>query len=135
DPNKFTSLQQTVVPVSSRPHFYGKIALLAGGATVSAGETFTIALMGRTPEVTRVGENAQGVFSDVLSVFSDVPGRKLPNGFRFGLPNEIFLTKEGKSFDGAGIPPDIPCRVFPKEDLEKGRDSCLEKAKHILEGA
>jgi hypothetical protein len=37
-----------------------------GPLTIRAGETFTQALMGRTPHVTRIGENTQGVFSDVL---------------------------------------------------------------------
>jgi hypothetical protein len=127
DPNRFTALQDTMVPVSTRPHFHGKVVLLTGGTTISAGETFTMALMGRTPLVIRIGENTQGVFSDVL-------GRKLPNGFRFGLPNEIFVTKDGKSFDGPGVPPDVPCPVFPKDDLEKSRDGCLEKARELLLG-
>jgi C-terminal processing protease CtpA/Prc len=127
DPGRFTTPQETQVRVSSRPHFHGKVVLLTGSQTVSAGETFTMALMGRAPPVVRVGESTQGVFSDVL-------GRRLPNGFRFGLPNEIFLTKEGKAFDGPGIPPHVPIAVFPKEDLAKGRDGCLEKAKEILAG-
>jgi C-terminal processing protease CtpA/Prc len=99
--------------------------LLTGIDSVSAAETFTMALMGRTPAVTRSGENTQGVFSDVL-------GRTLPNGWRFGLPNEIFLTEGGKTFDAVGIPPDIAVPVFPSEDLKKGRDSCLEKALELL---
>jgi hypothetical protein len=45
---------------------------------MSAAETFTQALMGRTPHVLRIGENTQGVFCDVL-------GRHLPNGWNFGL--------------------------------------------------
>jgi hypothetical protein len=127
DATKFTALQEMPVRGSSRPHFHGKVVLLTGSNTVSAGETFTMALMGRTPAVVRVGENTQGVFSDVL-------GRRLPNGFRFGLPNEIFLTQDGKAFDGPGIPPHVHVALFPKEDLEKGRDTVLEKAKEILEG-
>lgn len=127
DASRFTALQEMPVTVSARPHFHVKVVLLTGGNTISAGETFTMALMGRTPAVVRVGENTQGVFSDVLS-------RKLPNGFRFGLPNEIFVTKHGQSFDGPGIPPHVPVAVFPPEDLEKGRDGCLEKAREILLG-
>jgi hypothetical protein len=124
-PDRFTAPQETQVRVSSRPHFHGKVVLLTGGFTVSAGETFTMALMGRKPAVVRIGENTQGVFSDVL-------GRKLPNGFRVGLPNEIFLTADGKTFDGPGIPPHVRVAVFPKEDLASGRDGCLEKALEIL---
>jgi hypothetical protein len=124
-PDRFTDPQKTLVRVSDRPHFHGKVVLLTGPFTISAGETFTMALMGRKPAVTRVGENTQGVFSDVL-------GRKLPNGFRFGLPNEIFLTEDGKTFDGPGIPPHVRVAVFPKEDLAKGHDGCLARALEIL---
>jgi C-terminal processing protease CtpA/Prc len=122
---QFTALQETLVHKSDRPHFDGKVVLLQGSNTISAGETFIMALMGRTPRVIRVGENTQGVFSDILQ-------RSLPNGFRFGLPNEIFLTADGKSFDGTGIPPDVSVPVFPKEDLTSGRDGCLDKALEIL---
>ena len=98
---------------------------LTGPGTVSAGETFTQALMGRTPHITRIGENTQGVFSDVL-------GRRLPNGWRFGLPNEVFLTPDGKAFDGPGIPPDISVPVFAASDLAAGKDPALAKAIEVL---
>ena len=125
DPAHFTPGQDSFATVSSRPHFHGKVVELTGGNSVSAAETFTMALMGRTPAIQRIGENTQGVFSDILS-------RRLPNGWRFGLPNEIFLTKDGKSFDGPGIPPDIRVPVFPKEDLKAERDGAMEKALEVL---
>ena len=59
-------------------------------------------------------------------------GRRLPNGWQFGLPNEVFLTEDGKHFEASGVPPDIRVPVFPKEDLEKGRDTALEKALEAL---
>jgi C-terminal processing protease CtpA/Prc len=100
---------------------------LIGPLTISAGETFTQALMGRTPRVTRIGENTQGVFADVL-------GRRLPNGWRFGLPNEVFRTPAGKTFDGPGIPPDIVVPVFADDDVANGRDPAMAKALEILDG-
>jgi len=72
-PLRFTARQETWVPASTRPGFRGKVVLLTGPDTISAGETFAMALMGREPHVTRIGLNTQGVFSDVL-------GRTLPNG-------------------------------------------------------
>ena len=65
-------------------------------------------------------------------MFSDVLVRRLPNGWRFGLPNEIYLTKDGKAFDGAGVPPDVAVPIFPAEDLSSGRDSALDKALELL---
>jgi hypothetical protein len=50
---------------------------------VSAAETFTQALMRRRPKIVRVGENTQGVFSDVL-------GRRLPNGMAARLTRPVF---------------------------------------------
>jgi C-terminal processing protease CtpA/Prc len=84
--------------------------------------------MGRTPHVTRIGENTQGVFADVL-------GRRLPNGWTFGLPNEVFLTPEGTAFDGSGIPPDIRIPVFAASDVSAGKDPAMAKALQILASA
>ena len=125
NPTHFTRPQPVQVRASTRPGFHGNVVLLTGPDCVSAGETFTMALLGRKPIVTRIGENTQGVFSDVLT-------RKLPNGWLFSLPNQIYLTKNGKTFDGVGVPPDIFAPVFPREDLDKGHDSALEKAIAIL---
>lgn len=125
DRNKWTPGDKSVVTPSSRPGFRGPVVELIGGFTISAGETFTQALMGRTPHVTRLGENTQGVFSDVL-------GRTLPNGWRFGLPNEVFRAPDGKTFDGPGIPPDTEVAVFTDSDMAAGRDPGLEKALAIL---
>ncbi len=128
DRHKWTPGDPSRVRPSRRPGFRGPAVELIGPLTISAGETFTQALMGRTPHVTRIGENTQGVFSDVL-------GRRLPNGWRFGLPNEVFRTPQGTTFDGAGIPPDIPEPVFADEDVAAGRDPGMAKALEVLRGA
>jgi peptidase S41-like protein len=124
DPARWTPGQTSWVRATNRPSFRGPVVHLTGIHSVSAAETFTQALINRKPAVTRVGENTQGVFSDVL-------GRRLPNGWRFGLPNERFVTN-GKSYDGPGIPPDVRVAVFPASDLESGKDGALERAIEIL---
>lgn len=125
DPDHRTAPQPIMVPVSQRPGFRGGAILLTSADSVSAAETFTMALLGRDPHVVRVGANTQGVFSDVL-------GRRLPNGWRFGLPNEIYLTKDSRAFDGTGVPPDIEVPIFPANDVASGRDSGLDKALELL---
>jgi C-terminal processing protease CtpA/Prc len=105
---RFTEPQPVWVESSKQNGYRGKIVLLIGPDTISGGESFAMALMGRKPRVTMVGENTQGVFSDVV-------GRKLPNGWSFGVPNEKYLTKTGDSFDAQGVPPDIRTAVFPAE--------------------
>jgi C-terminal processing protease CtpA/Prc len=125
DRNKWTPGDPSVVRPSTRAGFRGPVVELIGPLTISAGETFTQALIGRTPRITRVGENTQGVFSDVL-------GRRLPNGWRFGLPNEVFRTPQGTAFDGPGIAPDVPVPVFADDDVAAGKDPGVAKALEIL---
>ncbi|HJU76120.1 MAG TPA: S41 family peptidase [Gemmatimonadaceae bacterium] len=125
DPTKMTERQVSTVTPSNRPGWRGPVVELTSRYSVSAAETFTQALMGRRPAIARVGEHTQGVFSDVLS-------RSLPNGWRIGLPNELFLTEQGTSFDGPGIPPTVPVPTFTRADLEAGRDPGLERAIQLL---
>ena len=125
DRHKWTPGDPSLVRPSSRPGFRGPTVELIGPLTISAGETFTQALMGRTPRIMRIGENTQGVFSDILA-------RRLPNGWRFGLPNEVFRTPQGTTFDGPGIPPDVAVPVFADEDVAAGKDPGMEKALEIL---
>jgi C-terminal processing protease CtpA/Prc len=122
DRTKWTPGQRSVVRPGTRPGFKGPVVELTGPLTISAGETMTQALMGRTPRVIRIGENTQGVFSDILF-------RTLPNGWHFGLPNEVFRTPKGRTFDGPGIPPDVAVPVFAERDLAAGRDPGLERAR------
>lgn len=124
-PLHFTQPQAVIVHASTRPGFHGNVVVLIGHNCVSAGETFAMALLGRKPLVHRIGESTQGVFSDVLT-------RQLPNGWHFGLPNQIYLTEDGKAFDGSGVPPTISVPVFPREDLQNKHDTALEKALQVL---
>ena len=121
DPSGFTKSQRVLVEPSDDSRFTGPVALLTSRYSVSAAETFAQALIRRDPEVARIGESTQGVFSDVMI-------RSLPNGFVFGLPNEIYVTS-GRTYDGLGIPPTIDTGlVFDRANLEAGRDPELEQA-------
>lgn len=99
--------------------------MLTGGSTVSAGETFTQALMDRPGSTVRIGQPTQGVFSDVMQ-------RKLPNGMSAWMPDEEFLTRSGRTFDGTGVPPHIEEPVFTKEEFDKKRDSAFDRALNVL---
>jgi C-terminal processing protease CtpA/Prc len=99
--------------------------LLTGGSQLSAGETFTQAMMNRRPQPVRIGANTQGVFSDVLL-------RTLPNGWQYILPNEEFRTLGWKAFDGPGIPPHLRRPVFTAAELDGGRDSAFTTAVALL---
>ncbi|MFE1775949.1 S41 family peptidase [Streptomyces sp. NPDC059008] len=125
DPGRFTTPQPARIRPYHGPVYTGPIAVLTGRLTISAGEIFTQSLMGRSPAPTRIGENTQGVFSDILD-------RRLPNGWTFGLPNEEFLTPDGRTFDGPGIPPAVPTPVFTEEELSARQDSALTRARKLL---
>jgi C-terminal processing protease CtpA/Prc len=77
---------------------------------VSAGETFTQALLDRAPTSVRTP----------------------PNGWWFGLPNERYLTRTGTTFDGAGIPPQVRVPVFTDSDLAAHRDPAFDRALSLL---
>jgi C-terminal processing protease CtpA/Prc len=126
-PLHFTEPQESWVIPSAGPGFLGNVVLLTGPDTVSAGETFAMALFGREPHVTRIGLSTQGVFSDVLN-------RRLPNGWRFDLPNEIYLTADQRAFDGTGVPPDVRIQFFSVKDLNDSHDAAIEEGQKLLLG-
>jgi hypothetical protein len=122
-PGHFTRPQPIVVRPAKHP-YTGPVAILTGGSDVSAGETFVQALLNR-PRTVRIGQNTQGVFSDILE-------RHLPNGWLFGLPDEEFLTRTGRTFDGTGIPPQIRTPVFTAAEFRHNRDSAFDTAMMLL---
>lgn len=81
------------------PRLLVPVAVLISKYTVSAAES--AAAMFRTlPNATLIGQATEGALSDVLE-------KKLPNGWRFTLSNEIFLDADGSSPEGVGILPRI----------------------------
>lgn len=122
DPAKHGRLQTVMVtPTPGAAHYTGPIALLTSDLTVSAGETFTEALLGRTPAPARIGATTQGVFSDDMT-------RALPNGWKFTLGNEEYFDGSGHDYEGAGIPPEVTTPVFTPDELDQHLDSALSAA-------
>ena len=85
-----------VVP-TDRVRYVGKVALLTSDVTVSAGETFTLA-MRALPNVTQIGGRTRGALSDQLA-------KPLPNGWTLTLPAEDYRDPGGRSQEGVGIDP------------------------------
>jgi C-terminal processing protease CtpA/Prc len=48
------------------------------------------------------------------------------------LPNEIYATEDGESFDVTGVPPDVPAPGLSRKNFENESDPGLEKAQEIL---
>jgi hypothetical protein len=73
----------------------------------------------------RIGQPTQGVFSDVMQ-------RSLTNGMTAILPNEEFLNRSGRTYDGTGIPPHITEPMFTEEEFAENRDSAFDRAVSVL---
>ncbi|MEU7511856.1 S41 family peptidase [Streptomyces sp. NPDC042898] len=125
DPTRHTRPQPLYVTPAQGPRYTGPVAVLTGGSTVSAGETFTQALMDRPGRTVRIGQPTQGVFSDIMV-------RKLPNGMSVWLPNEELLTRSGRTFDGTGVPPHLTEPVFTTEEFDQHKDSAFDRAVKVL---
>ncbi|WP_433559064.1 S41 family peptidase [Pseudonocardia xinjiangensis] len=119
DPTAHGRLRVVTVTPGAGPRYTGPVRLLTSDLTVSAGETFTEALQGRTPAPSRVGTATQGVFADDME-------RKLPNGWTFTLGNEDYLASDGRNYEGVGVPPTVPTPVFTPDDLAQHRDPALD---------
>jgi hypothetical protein len=119
DQSKHGRLQTVTVTPATGPRYTGPIRVLTSELTISAGETFVEALMGRTPAPSRYGAATQGVFADDMS-------RKLPNGWTITLGNEDYYAPDGRNYESIGIPPTVPVPVFSTDDLEQHRDAAVD---------
>lgn len=115
----FTPVKKLYVEPEGSIVFTKKVIVLTSGFTVSAGETFVMA-MRALPNVTVIGENTNGAHSDIL-------GRILPNGWNFGLSNEVYYASDGICYEKTGLSPDtvIP---FNSTDFLNGIDPIIEQA-------
>lgn len=83
---------------------------------------------------TRIGGTSEGVFSDIFD-------RVLPNGWEFGLSNEVYLDTKGSNYEGKGISPDIDYN-YPTnkqeflssimDNLISNGDSTIERLKNQI---
>jgi carboxyl-terminal processing protease len=101
------SPQAIYLQPSDRPRFTGPVYLLTSNVTLSAAEVFTVA-MRSLPNVTHAGQATRGCLSDELI-------KRLPNGWRVTLSNEVYLDSAGKAWEGRGIPPRLPLQVFSND--------------------
>ena len=92
--------QRFLVEPSDRVRYLGPVTLLTSDITVSAGETFTLA-MRSLPNVRHAGGRTRGALSDQLS-------KPLPNGWTLTLPAETYRAADGREYEGVGITPNFP---------------------------
>jgi C-terminal processing protease CtpA/Prc len=118
DPTRYGPSRPVTVTPADGPRYTGPVRLLTSDLTISAGETFIEAMMGRAPAPTRIGSTTQGVFSDDME-------RRLPNDWTFTLGNEDYVAPDGRNYEGVGIPPTVQVPVFGPDELADHQDSAL----------
>lgn len=121
--NTATSAHKTNDVTSGQSYFHGSlfhgpVYVLASSVTVSGGEEIVLALKA-LPNVTLVGERTRGALSDILD-------KKLPNGWRLALSNEIYTDENGMLWEGDGIPPELEIPVFDRENPFKGHVEAVD---------
>ncbi|WP_159470293.1 S41 family peptidase [Dyadobacter sp. 3J3] len=116
--DKGFSREQRIVVNPSENYFAGKVFILTSPQTASAAETFVLASM-NLPNAVRIGSTTEGIFSDILS-------KKLPNGWDYGLSNEIYTSNKGVNYEKQGIPADF--RIVYAKDGLKFYKSLLQSA-------
>lgn len=101
--------QSFYIEPAKKHHFSGPTFLVTSDHSVSGAEIFTLA-MRAMKNVTHVGETTRGALSDILD-------KELPNGWRLGLSNEIYLDATGKSWESKGIAPQKQIDIFRGENI------------------
>lgn len=109
----------TVLPHDDEP-YTRPVIVLTGPSTVSAAETFVMA-MRELDQVRTVGDFTHGITSDATPKF-------LPSGIYFSLSSEEYTSPDGEVFERVGVRPDIELPVFSQEDRALGKDSALLRA-------
>lgn len=95
--NDFTKYQSIYIEPNGKI-YNGNLYVLTSFQTASASETFVLASQ-NLKNVKTIGSNTEGILSDVLS-------KRLPNGWEYGLSNEIYENIDGINYEKNGIPAD-----------------------------
>lgn len=112
-------LTASISPATQNP-FLKPIVILSSPDTGSAAEVFLMA-MKALAQVTLMGENSEGIFSDTLV-------KTLPNDWEVGLSNEVYTDSTGANFEVTGIPVDVPIEAFSIDALLQGADPVIDAA-------
>lgn len=113
--------------------FNGNLYILTSPLSASATEIFTLSSITATPHAIRVGSNTKGIFSDILD-------KQLPNGWSYGLSNEIYESVDGVNYENIGVPAHHHIEYdresgykFISKLQEQKKDEAIEKVLSLLE--
>ena len=102
----------------------GPVVVLTSGGTMSAAETFLLAMTVRD-NVSFLGERSSGHFSDMID------GR-LPNGWAFTYSGQRYRAADGNVYETQGVPVDLEM-PFDVDAFAAGEDEMLETALALLQ--
>jgi len=113
------SAQEFHVQPAAENRFTGPVYIVTSDHTVSAAETFTLALRA-LPNVTHVGEVTRGALSDILD-------KSLPNDWELGLSNESYFDATGTLWEGQGVQPQKHVPIFQGKDIYTSHQEAMKE--------
>jgi carboxyl-terminal processing protease len=119
----FAPLKTWYLEPEGDAQFTGPIALLTCDSVFSGGEAFALAIR-QLPHVTIIGDHTNGIFSYTLD-------KKLPNGWKYCLSYQVYLSADMVCYEGRGVPVDIEL-LNRKSDIEAGIDPLIARALQVL---
>ena len=119
----FELLQSIYIKPRGEYKFLKKVYLLTNDKTVSAADVLAL-IMQQLPNVTIVGGNTNGSFSDIYS-------KKLPNGWKINLSDERYFSSNMVNYEGVGVPVDVTAYTTLK-DIKEKNDSVLLKVLDLI---
>lgn len=100
-------------------YFDKNIVLITDRYTISAGER-TVMAFKTLPNVIHIGDTTNGAFATKVS-------KELANGWYYSLVTQKILFRDGVSYEGIGMAPDIYIKNTSLE-MNNGQDKTLEEA-------
>jgi len=123
-PEDYSPIKTWYLEPQGDSQFTGPIALLTCDAVFSGGESFALA-MRELPYVTIIGARTNGIFSYTLD-------KRLPNGWKYCLSYQRYMSADMICYEGEGVPVDIEL-LNKRSDLSTGEDPLISRALQILE--
>ncbi len=121
--NEFAPMKHREIKSGGKKQFTNPIVILTSCYTASAAEVFILLLKG-LPNVTIIGNNTEGMFSDIYRF-------KLPNRWNVTLSNQQFFSMNKENFEGKGFSPDVLV-LNGEKDIERQSDPVINAAVTVL---
>lgn len=116
--NDYTALYDwNISPAGT--HYNKPVVLVTDRYTISASER-TVMAFKTLPNVVHVGDTTNGAFATKM-------GKELANGWFYSVVTQKIYYKDGISYEGTGMPPDIYVKNTSSE-MANGQDKTLDEA-------